>query len=159
MSIFSNTNTNKLLEGAAVFSVGIITGANIYISAFEVTSRNSSKDPSYQLQNWQLMVPAFRDIIKPFGLAVNALMGVILYRSPDPKKSSWWIPFTLLGLLGPWTVFMIVPTNEKLSDLKVGSASDETQATELVKKWGKVHMVRTILSIFAFASGVAASME
>ena len=152
-------NTNKVLEGAAVFSIGIITGANIYISGFEVTARNSAESKSYQLDNWQRMVPVFRDIVKPFGVAVNALMGAILYRSPNPKTSSWWIPFTLLGLLGPWTVFMIVPTNEKLAALKVGDAKDEAQATELVEKWGRVHMMRTVLSIFAFAGGIASSME
>ena len=151
--IVNKSTVNSILEGASVFAVGLITGANVYISGFEVAGRDDSTPPSYQLQNWQQMVPRARDVLKPFGIAVNGIMGVVLYRT---RKPMWWVPFGLLFALGPWTAIAIVPTNEKLAALSPGNSTDEEQAPALVRKWGSLHLVRTVLSTAGFIGAIVA---
>ena len=149
----SGTFFDSFLEGASLLGIGLITGANVYISGFEVPGRQTKKSAAYQLENWQSMVPKARDILKPFGMTVNVLIGGALYRT---KKSLWLAPFMLLGALGPWTAWKLVPVNDELSSLHVGYLEHEKQVPDLVKKWGQLHLVRTILSVGAFVTGIAA---
>lgn len=141
------------LEGLAVFTTGMVAGGCCYISGIEVPGRGEETTPAYQLKNWHETVPRARDFFKPFGFVVNAIIGGCIYKT---KKQSWWVSFALLGALGPWTAIAIVPTNETLGSLKQGDANDEAQAPDLVKKWGSVHMVRTVLSTLGFVGTIVA---
>ena len=53
----------------------------------------------------------------------------------------------LIGAVVPFTLIVIMPTNHRLlaTDLELGSA--ETRA--LLKRWGSLHAVRTLLSMGA----------
>ncbi len=59
------------------------------------------------------------------------------------------IPGLLLGSVVPFTLLVILPTNARLLDPNLDASS--TEATSLLRRWGRLHAVRTIVSLAAFA--------
>ena len=53
----------------------------------------------------------------------------------------------LIGLVVPFTFVAIMPTNNRLLEPGRDLASNETRA--LLVKWGKLHAVRSLLSLLA----------
>lgn len=53
----------------------------------------------------------------------------------------------LLGSVFPWTLVVILPTNKELLD----EAIPLEKAEILLRRWGRLHAVRTVLSLLAFA--------
>ena len=54
----------------------------------------------------------------------------------------------LLGLVIPFTLIVILPTNKALLDSSLDRGSAEAAA--LLARWGRLHAVRSILSAVAF---------
>jgi Domain of unknown function (DUF1772) len=69
---------------------------------------------------------------------------------------SWWfdrgLPWLfgglLLLLLIPFTLVVILPTNKRLENQELDLRSEE--AGILMRRWGRLHAVRSILSVTAF---------
>jgi hypothetical protein len=60
----------------------------------------------------------------------------------------WWlIGGVLLGLVVPFTLIVIMPTNKRLLSTALDKDSDE--ALRLLKKWNQLHAVRSALSALA----------
>ena len=59
----------------------------------------------------------------------------------------WLVGAVLLGSVVPFTFVVIMPTNDRLLEPGRDLASDETRA--LLEKWGKLHAVRSVLSLLA----------
>jgi hypothetical protein len=60
----------------------------------------------------------------------------------------WWlIAGGLLGLVIPFTLIVILPTNKKLMSPALNRKSPETK--ELLARWGALHAVRSALSALA----------
>ena len=59
----------------------------------------------------------------------------------------WLVGAVLLGSVVPFTFAVIMPTNHRLLEPGRDLASDETRA--LLEKWGKLHAVRSLLSLLA----------
>jgi uncharacterized membrane protein len=55
----------------------------------------------------------------------------------------------LLGSLVPFTLLVILPTNKRLLDPSLDASS--AKATALLRRWGRLHAVRTIVGLAAFA--------
>jgi uncharacterized membrane protein len=55
----------------------------------------------------------------------------------------------LLGSLIPFTLLVILPTNKRLLDPSLDATSAE--AVVLLRRWGRLHAVRTIVGLAAFA--------
>jgi hypothetical protein len=54
----------------------------------------------------------------------------------------------MLGLVIPFTLLVIMPTNQRLLDPALDRGSSE--AAELLNRWGRLHAVRSVLSALAF---------
>ncbi len=69
---------------------------------------------------------------------------------------SWWFDRSLAWLLGgvlllliiPFTLVVILPTNKRLERQELDLRSEE--AGSLLRRWGRLHAVRSILSGAAF---------
>jgi Domain of unknown function (DUF1772) len=69
---------------------------------------------------------------------------------------SWWfdrgLPWLIGGLLLlliiPFTLVVILPTNKRLESQELDLRSEE--ASRLLRSWGRLHAVRSILSVMAF---------
>jgi len=58
-----------------------------------------------------------------------------------------------LGALVPYTLLVILPTNKRLLDATLDAGSVEAQA--LLARWGRLHAVRTVVSLAVVAGFVA----
>ena len=143
-------DTLKLfVEGVTLFSCGLVAGGTCYITLVELPGR---KDLSleYQLKNYHQLFPRAAGIMKPFGMVLTGLIGGTIYLT---KNSMWWIPMTMFGALGPFTAIAIQPTNDKLMGTP---EKDASQVGDEVANWGKLHNIRTYMSLVGFAGAVAA---
>jgi hypothetical protein len=60
----------------------------------------------------------------------------------------WWaVAGVLLGLVIPFTLIVILPTNKQLLSPALGRWSAE--AGQLLARWGALHAVRSVLSTVA----------
>ena len=65
----------------------------------------------------------------------------------------WWVGVSLLlHLNGPYTLLFMMPINKRLMDKNVDPGSEKT--AEDLKKWGKLHLVRTVLNGIIFLAFV-----
>ena len=71
------------------------------------------------------------------GLASSGLGGGVV----------WAIAALLIGAVVPFTFLGIMPTNNKL--LAPGRDLSSPETRELLLKWAKLHLVRTVLSLMA----------
>jgi competence protein ComGC len=72
----------------------------------------------------------------------------------------WLAGCILIGVVVPLTLIVIFPTNKKLLDPSLKPDSDD--ARRLLKRWGSLHWVRTLLSLAAtviFLSNIMSSSE
>ncbi len=98
------------------------------------------------------------EIFKPFfdkthkavlylSIAVSILALVFSYLSGN----WWWFGITLImHLNGPYTIFFMMPLNNRLMAADVDPNSDQV-ATD-IQQWGKLHSIRTILNGLVFIS-------
>jgi uncharacterized membrane protein len=59
----------------------------------------------------------------------------------------WLIGGSLLGLVIPYTLVVIRPTNERLLAPSLDKRAEEARA--LLRRWGRLHAVRSVLSFLA----------
>ena len=59
----------------------------------------------------------------------------------------WLVAAALIGAVVPFTFIVVMPTNNKLLSPDRDLSSPETRS--LLEKWGKLHAVRTALSLLA----------
>jgi hypothetical protein len=62
-------------------------------------------------------------------------------------NAMWLAGAVFLGLVVPFTFIAIMPTNRRLEEPSRDRASGETRT--LLEKWGKLHAVRSVLSLVA----------
>lgn len=134
----------KVFETIATLACGIFTGAAVYINLVEHPARMQCGTrlaatefaPSYRRAS--VMQASLAAI--GFAAATGAwLMGA----------SSWWlVGGVLLGSVIPFTLIVIMPTNRKLLQPDLHRESELT--LHLLEKWGRLHAVRSLLSLIAF---------
>ena len=130
-----------LAELIATLSSGLFTGASIYINLVEHPARMQTGirpalaefAPSYH-----------RATVTQVSLAVAGfLSALIAWRSRSDVK--WLIGGGLLVSVVPFTALVILPTNKRLLD--PATANDLDLAEKLLTRWGRLHAVRSVLSL------------
>lgn len=127
----------------AAFSAYLFTGAAVYISLVEHPARMSLDTRSAALQ-W---APSYkRATIMQASLAVLSLIsGATTWALSGDMV--WFAAAILIGLVVPFTLLIIMPTNHALLVQGRDLSSDDTRA--LLIRWGHLHWVRSILSLLA----------
>ncbi len=130
-----------LAELTAVLSSGLFAGASVYINLVEHPARMQTGirpalaefAPSYK-----------RATVTQVSLAIAGFLGALVaWRSRSDAR--WLIGGGLLVSVIPFTGTMILPTNRKLLD--PATANDLDLAEKLLTRWGKLHAVRSVLSL------------
>jgi hypothetical protein len=129
----------------SVLAAGLFAGAAIYVSAVEHPARVSCGvelairefGPSYHRA--ALMQASLAVIGCVAGLAGAWQHGDVLVA----------LGALILGAVVPFTLVVIVPANRRLLDPALDPKSAE--ASILLARWGQLHLVRSLLSIVAFA--------
>ena len=132
-----------IIEFIAVLSCTIFTGAAIYINLVEHPARMGC-DTKTAATVW---APSYkRATVMQASLAIlSFLSGVSAWLLGG--SVIWLIGAMVIGLVVPFTFIAIMPTNHLLLEPGRGLASDETKM--LLEKWGKLHAVRSVLSLVA----------
>lgn len=130
-----------LAELIATLSSGLFAGAAIYINLVEHPARMQTGirpaltefAPSYK-----------RATVTQVSLAVAGfLSALIAWRSRSDAR--WLVGGGLLVSVVPFTALVILPTNKKLLDPE--TANDLDLAEKLLTRWGRLHAVRSVLSL------------
>jgi uncharacterized membrane protein len=130
-----------LAELIATLSSGLFTGASIYINLVEHPARMQTGirpalaefAPSYH-----------RATVTQVSLAVAGfLSALIAWRFRSDVR--WLIGGGLLVSVVPFTALVILPTNKRLLD--PATANDLDLAERLLTRWGRLHAVRSVLSL------------
>jgi uncharacterized membrane protein len=133
-----------LLELIATVCAGLFAGAAVYITFVEHPARlecgtvlaATEFGPSYR-----------RATIMQASLAAVGFVAAVaawLQRRELPVM----VGGVLLGLVIPFTLVVILPTNKRLLDPTLDRGSAEAAA--LLARWGRLHAVRTVASGLAF---------
>jgi Domain of unknown function (DUF1772) len=130
-----------LLLVVATLATALFAGAAVYVSVVEHPARVSCGPdvalrefgPSYK--RGAVMQASLALIGCATGLAAGWQLGDRLVA----------LAAVLLGLLIPFTLIVILPTNNRLLDPTLVSQSSE--AARLLARWGRLHAVRTVVSV------------
>ncbi len=133
----------QALEVLATLSAVLFAGAALYINVVEHPARMGLETrmaalqwaPSYKRATW-LQAPLA--LVSLLGGAAAWFLGA---------QVGWLVGALLIGAVVPFTFIVIMPTNHKL--LSPGRDLTSADTRELLEAWGKLHAVRTALSLVA----------
>ena len=133
-----------LAEMVATLASGLFFGAALYINLVEQPARLSC-GVSLAVTEWR---PSYKR--GTLMQAPLALIGSVaaLTASWLQRNGAWLVGGLLLLLVVPFTLIVIFPTNKRLESQELDLGSEE--AGRLLRQWGRLHTVRTILSGIAF---------
>jgi hypothetical protein len=132
-----------IVELVAVLACTLFTGAAIYINAVEHPARMSC-GTEVALTQW---APSYkRATVMQVSLAVAATFAAVL-RALQGDAATWLLGAALVFAVIPFTVIVILPTNNRLLEPGRDAASAETRV--LLEAWGRLHAVRSALSLAA----------
>jgi uncharacterized membrane protein len=132
-----------LLLIVATLATALFAGAALYVSAVEHPARVSCGTdvalrefgPSYK-----------RGAVMQASLAlIGCVTGVAAGWQLSDRVVA--LAAVLLGLLIPFTLIVILPTNKRLLDPTLDARSAE--AARLLSRWARLHAVRTVVSVVA----------
>jgi hypothetical protein len=139
------TVTAPIFEFLAALFAGVFAGAALYITVAEHPARLMCDTRTAALQ-W---APSYkRATLMQAPLAVLSLLSGVLAWVLG-AGISWLAAAICIGLVVPFTLLVIMPTNHRLLEAGRDLASEQTR--ELLVRWGMLHAVRTALSVAAFA--------
>lgn len=129
----------------ALTAAAVFTGAAIYVNVAEQPAR-LTLDTRSLLAEWK---PSYqRGAIMQASLAIVAgVLGIIAYFMTWDWR--WLIGAALILAPWPFTMFIIMPTNNILKATTPETANEQTRG--LILQWGRLHAVRTALGIAATA--------
>ena len=134
-----------LLELVATFAAGLFAGAAIYIDLAEQPARNRI-DIAAALTEWR---PSYKRaaVVQPLLAAVGFLSALAAWLT---GASGWWlVGGVLLVAVIPYTLIVVFPTNNKLLEPSIVEKNPDL-ARRLLIRWGRLHTVRSIMSLAAF---------
>jgi uncharacterized membrane protein len=129
------------LEFMATLTGSLFAGAALYISVAEHPARMELETriaalqwaPSYKRATWLQAPLALVSLVS--GLAAWHL----------GAGTGWLVASLFVGAVVPFTFAVIMPTNNRL--LEPGRDLSSAETRELLVYWGRLHAVRTVLSL------------
>jgi len=133
-----------LFELLALICAGLFAGAALYITFVEHPARLEC--------GTALAATEFRPSYRRATLMQASLAAVGLVAATvawaQGRGAMVLLGGLLLGLVIPFTLLVILPTNQRLLEPHLDRASGETQ--HLLERWGRLHAVRSVASAAGF---------
>jgi hypothetical protein len=141
------------LQFIAIMCSALFAGAALYISLVKHPARMNA-GISVALQEFR---PSYRR-----AAVFQIIMAVVACVSSFALSlfTSQWIWFLgggMTGLMLPFTVIFIMPTNHILVDPH--SSLNEYDAQKLLDRWGRLHLIRTVAGMIGFVILLAYSVR
>jgi hypothetical protein len=123
---------------------GLFAGAAIYVNAVEHPARMSC---GTELAIREFAPSYRRGTVMQASLAA---FGCVTGLASAWARADLWLALAavLLGLVVPFTLVAILPTNKQLLDPSLDARGQA--ATRLLVRWGRLHAVRSVLSSCSF---------
>ena len=132
-----------LTGNLAIASAAAFMGAALYITIAEHPAR-LLLDTESLLTQWKMSYR--RGLLMQASLATfSGALGVIAFLITYDWR--WLVGAALILANWPFTLFIIMPTNRELEATASIDANDQTRG--LIKQWGRLHAVRTVLGSLA----------
>lgn len=134
-----------IVEIGALLCTGLFAGAALYITLVEHPARMECGTELALAE----FGPSYRRaaILQGLLAAIGSLLAIGAWLAGAPLLTL--ISGVILFLVIPWTLIVIFPTNRQLHDPSIDRSS--ATAHQLLKRWGRLHAVRTVLSLIAFS--------
>jgi len=127
----------------ALALAALFTGAAIYINIAEQPARLQLDDSSL-LAEWKLAYR--RGYMMQASLAiVGGFFGAVAFFATFEWR--WALGALVLLVNWPYTIFVIMPTNQRLMNTPAGAATAETR--RMIERWGLLHAGRSALGVIA----------
>lgn len=132
-----------LIEGLAVLATALFTGAALYVTLVEHPARMACPT-EVALAQWRRSYPRGTRM-----QATLAVLGTLLGIAAGIMSGGaiWIVAAFTLSAVVPFTLFVMWPVNKRLEDAALDPASAEAQ--NLLARWGRLHAVRTAISLVA----------
>ncbi len=135
----------KLFGFVAVLCCGLFAGAALYLTLVEHPAR---MECGTELAATEFPPSYRRATVLQVSLSlIGALCGTLAWFWDG--SLSWLIAAGLLLSVIPFTLFFILPTNKQLLDPSLDRRSEKAHL--LLTRWGRLHAVRTVVSLAALA--------
>jgi anthrone oxygenase-like protein len=132
-------------EIVALICTSLFAGAALYVSVVEHPARLACST-DVALAEWR---PSYKRaaVMQVILAIVGVGSAVAAYMSG--RGTSVLVAGIVLATVVPWTLIIIMPTNRQLLDPTRLSSTPDTDL--LLKKWGRLHTIRTVASLLALA--------
>ena len=132
-----------LLQGLAILTTALFTGAAVYVSAVEQPARLACPI-DVAIAEWR---PSYRraSVMQASLAVLGTLLGIATGISSG--GAVWIVAAFVLSAVVPFTLFVMWPTNKRLEDPALNLSSAE--ARDLLTRWGRLHAVRTTIGLAA----------
>jgi hypothetical protein len=139
-----------ILQMVATLATGIFCGAAVYVNLVEQPARISCGVP-LAVAEWRPSYKRGTLMQAPLAL-IGLLSGLAVWWFQG--GAAWLVGGVLLLLIVPFTLVVIFPTNKRLESQELDLHSEE--ASRLLRRWGRLHAIRSILSGVAFLAFLSA---
>jgi hypothetical protein len=127
----------------AALCTALFAGASLYISLVEHPARMECGTALAATE----FSPSYRSAtVMQASLALAGSLAAV-FAWWFTAKPRWLVAGILLAAVIPFTLIVIFPTNQKLLDPSLDRNSE--LARTLLERWGRLHAVRTVLSLAA----------
>ena len=130
----------------STLAAGLFAGATIYISVVEHPSRiHCGIDVAHQSfkSSYRRGAPFMGSM-----LLIGLVCAIAAWWS---TSNAWWLTGAALLLFPiPYTIIFILPLSKRLLDLSPNENND--LATKLLKRWGALHWLRSLIGFIAFVT-------
>jgi len=137
----------------ALVAAAVFTGAAIYVNVAEQPARLNLDDRSL-LVEWKRSYKRGLAMQAPLAI-VGFLLGMTAWWQTSDGR--WILGALILVANWPYTLLVIMPTNNRLMALDPTRAEPETRA--VIEKWAKLHAVRSAFGLAATAVFLWASLR
>jgi hypothetical protein len=138
-----------IFEILAALCAGLFAGAAIYITCVEHPARLEC-GPAIAIAEFG---PSYRRAAVMQGSLAVAGFAAALIAWAQGRGASVLVGGMLLGAVVPFTLLVVGPTNKRLLDPTLDRSSGE--AAVLLRRWGRLHAARSLVSGVAFLLLVA----
>jgi uncharacterized membrane protein len=130
-----------LAERKATLSAALFAGASVYINLVEHPARMQA---GTQVALAEFAPSYHRATVTQVSLASAGFLSALAAWRLN-SDSRWLVGGSLLVAVIPFTALAILPTNKQLLD--PATANDPDLAERLLGRWGRLHAVRSVLSL------------
>jgi hypothetical protein len=128
----------------ATLCAGLFAGAALYVSLVEHPARMSCGGAVALAE----FGPSYRRAARLQSALASAGFIVAVWAAFRGAGHLVFLAALLIAAVVPFTLLVIMPTNNRLMDPTLNSGSQE--AMTLLTRWGRLHAVRTVLGLAAF---------